>query len=493
MGTYSVPEEIRSLKPKGTMVKKLNGDKYYVYEYSTSKVKVISDGGKQRWKTVTKMGACIGSITLKDGYVPNNSHISTDEITSLNYGDYAFVVENAQNTFELLRKKFSVKDSEQIFSIAVIFFVEGFTYMKNIKSVFSMSYLSMRYPDVSVGYKALHSLYTDIGTREKRVKDFENMMVQASSKRIAIDGHVIACTSEQNDLSEYGYKARKLGTEQINWLTAYDVVTKKPLLSRLYNGADPDKTSVQDMLERYSFSNTEFLVDRGFNTDADKKLMSKNGNTYIVPMISGRKDYATVIDGLGFDKRRYFVYNKESYASMIYYKESAEESKRYIAYQDTTRAGAERQDYIKKMEAGVSGCSEEGLAESEKYFGLFLLETNNMDASCEEVFCKYKERWSIETYYNYVRNDADFNALYQQDYFCMQGLSFIVTISGMIYHDIRKVANDAKLPMKDIMRETGKIKISKEGDKWVLKNKIKKVREICEKVGFELPKYLKSS
>ena len=43
----------------------------------------------------------------------------------------------------------------------------------------------------------------------------------------------------------------------------------------------------------------------------------------------------------------------------------------------------------------------------------------------------------------------------------------------MIYHDIRKVANDAKLPMKDIMRETGKIKISKEGDKWVLKNKIK--------------------
>lgn len=89
------------------------------------------------------------------------------------------------------------------------------------------------------------------------------MMVQASSKRIAIDGHVIACTSEQNDLSEYGYKARKLGMEQINWLTAYDVVTKKPLLSRLYNGADPDKTSVQDMLERYSFSNTEFLVGRG--------------------------------------------------------------------------------------------------------------------------------------------------------------------------------------------------------------------------------------
>ncbi|MBR6343357.1 MAG: hypothetical protein IKR65_05565, partial [Selenomonadaceae bacterium] len=46
--------------------------------------------------------------------------------------------------------------------------------------------------------------------------------------------------------------------------------------------------------------------------------------------------------------------------------------------------------------------------------------------------------------YNYVRNDADFNALYQQDYFCMQGLSFIVTVAGMIYHDIKRVADESK-------------------------------------------------
>ena len=142
------------------------------------------------------------------------------------------------------------------------------------------------------------------------------------------------------------------------------------------------------------------------------------------------------------------------------------------------------------MAAGKSGYTEEGLIENELYFGLFLLETNDFDLSAEEVFCHYKDRWSIETYYNYVRNDADFNALYQQDYFCMQGLSFIVTIAGMIYHDVKKIADESKLSVKEIMREMKKLKISLNGDKCVVENKIKSVRDVAAKVGFDIPKYL---
>lgn len=145
------------------------------------------------------------------------------------------------------------------------------------------------------------------------------MLTEKSSDRVAIDGRVIACTSERNDLSEFGYKAAKLGTEQANWLTAYDVVSKEPLLSQIYSGADPDKVSVKALFDRYHFTNTEFLADRGFNAKADKELMSQNGNTYIVPMISSRKDYKYVLEKLHFNKRRYFVYNKNSYASMICY------------------------------------------------------------------------------------------------------------------------------------------------------------------------------
>jgi len=490
MGAYSVPAEIRNQKPKGTMVKRIGNDKFYVYEYSSSKIRVESDDGTYKWKTKTKMGKCIGTITLKEGYIPNAAQISNDEITAKNYGDYAFVVANAQHTLTLLKEIFSPVDADQIFTVAIIFFVNGFTYMKNTKSLYEMSYLSSCFPGVNVGYKALYTLYENLGTRQAKPKAFEQMMSKNSSGRVAIDGHVIACTSEMNDLSEFGYKASKLGTEQINWLTAYDVVSKEPLLSQMYSGADPDKISVKALFDRYSFVNTEFLVGRGFNTAPDKELMSQNGNTYIVPMVSTRKDYKCVLPNVKFDKRRYFIYNKNSYASMVYYQEFSENNVRYLAFQDTTRASAEKQDYIKAMDAGKPGFNEKGLLENEPYYGLFLLETNDKNLSPEKVFCHYKARWSIETYYNYIRNDVDFNALYQQDYFSMQGLSFIVSITGMIYHDIKAVADEAKLRVKDDMHEMGKLKMVYEGNKWLIRNNIKSVREICEKTGFTLPQYV---
>ena len=491
MGNYSVPEVILKLKPKGTMVKKIKNG-YYVYSYTSKQVLVEDADGIKHWKTKTTMGNCIGAITEKDGFIPNESHISKDIITGRNYGSYAVAVKYSVDTYNKLCSVFHPDDARQIYSAALIFFVEGFTYMTAMKDDFDLSYLSLVYKNVHLGYDALHTLYTNLGTRNSKVRKFESMMINNSSRRIAIDGHVIACTSECNDLSEFGYKASKLGTEQINWLTAYDVVDGCPLLSHVYSGADPDKVSVKSLFAKYDFSNTKFLVDRGFNTEPDKQLMSSNGNTYIVPMISNRSDYISVIENLKFDKRRYFVFNKDSYASMIYYAEyhANNDSCRYIAYQDTTRVGAERQDYIKAMAMGKNGYTEEGLLENEQYFGLFLLETNDFEADAETIFCHYKDRWSIETYYNYVRNDVDFNALYQQDYFCMQGVSFIVTVTGMIYHDIKKVADEAKVSVKEIMREMKKLKISLEGDKWVVQNKIKCVRELAGKIGFDIPKYL---
>ena len=52
----------------------------------------------------------------------------------------------------------------------------------------------------------------------------------------------------------------------------------------------------------------------------------------------------------------------------------------------TTRQSAERQTYIKKMNAKEKGYTQEGLLESEKDFGLFLLETNDLKKKPQEVF-----------------------------------------------------------------------------------------------------------
>ncbi len=55
MGKYSVPSEIRALRPDGTQVKR-QGNLYYVYETSSTKKKFEQDDGTFIWKTVTKSG-----------------------------------------------------------------------------------------------------------------------------------------------------------------------------------------------------------------------------------------------------------------------------------------------------------------------------------------------------------------------------------------------------------------------------------------------------
>lgn len=61
MGRYSVPEHIRAMKPRGTMVKAIGG-RYYVYEYRS-----VVEGGVRK----TRMGRCIGKIEEGAGFVPN--------------------------------------------------------------------------------------------------------------------------------------------------------------------------------------------------------------------------------------------------------------------------------------------------------------------------------------------------------------------------------------------------------------------------------------
>ena len=484
MGKYSVPPEIRAMRPEGTQVKR-QGDHFYAYETSSTKKKVELSDGSFAWKTITKSGKCLGSITMKDGFIPNNNMVSDDSITVLEYGSYALALKS-EETLRLLKGSFNAKDANQIYVAAVITVVNGFTYMKDMKDIFEESFLSIEFPDVHVGETALSTLYENLGRRGGRAAKFQQSLIDSSSKRIAFDGHVIACTSEKNDLSEFGYKAAKLNSPQINWMTAYDVESGMPLANEMFSGSDPDKTSIQQFFERFSFKDTLFIVDRGFNTDTDKKLMSRNGNAYIVPMIHGRKDYGRIHEKIKFDKRKNFIYDKDGYSSLIYYQEFKGDGVRYFAYVDTTRQSAERKTYVKNMQEGKKGYSEEGLMESEKDFGLFLLETSDTNKNAREIFCDYKSRWGIETFYNYVDNIVDFNALYQQDYCKTQGLSFVIQIAGMIFKEVKEIVESTKNSAKSSMRILKGLKLSKEKGVWKMKNATKEKRSLAEKTGITL-------
>ena len=200
MGQYSVPELIRQHKPKGTMVKCISGH-YYVYEFSC----VRGEDGKRH----TKMGKSIGSIKEGIGFIPNKSLACDSEISTLKFGEYAVTLANSKGTLELLRSCFNPEDVIRIYTVAMINFLHGFTYLRDISSYYDMSILSVLYPSLKLGYDALSNLYDTLGRRQTYVLRLEEKLVSSSSRQIAIDGHVIGCESSRNDLAEKGYKFKK--------------------------------------------------------------------------------------------------------------------------------------------------------------------------------------------------------------------------------------------------------------------------------------------
>ena len=135
MGKYSVPENIRKFKPKGTMVKLISGN-YYVYEYKMIK----GDDGKRH----TKMGSLIGTIKEGIGFIPNNSFVCDAEISTLDYGDYAITVVNSKNVFSTLDKGSQFYDidrelretREQLDLINNFFIITPFIFCLHILKIF---------------------------------------------------------------------------------------------------------------------------------------------------------------------------------------------------------------------------------------------------------------------------------------------------------------------------------------------------------------------
>ena len=115
-----------------------------------------------------------------------------------------------------------------------------------------------------MGYSALSVLLHELGMKGNPVKAFEQSLIDDSSKDIAIDGHVIRSCSELNDLAESGYKMSTIKAPQENLLIAYDIKNKMPVMYRSFRGSSVDKVSVVEFLESRKFTDTKFVVDRGF-------------------------------------------------------------------------------------------------------------------------------------------------------------------------------------------------------------------------------------
>lgn len=479
-----IPEEISKFRPGSCTEIKLIGGTYYVYMYES----VHLASGKWGKKT----GKCIGKIIPEKGFVKNrNYHLysqedSPDDITLVDYGQYGLIEAVAIQIKQNLEKHFGLKIAGQIFAYASILYANGFIHMDQIKSYYEQSWLSVEYKNYSfgMGRNALSTLLTDIGRRGERAVSYQNEAL-AKAERLAIDGHAIRCCSEENELGEAGYKFNSLKEDQVNLLMGYDMQTGSPVFSRMFRGSCNDKSTIKDLCEILSLSNILFVVDRGFYSKENLKLFSDNGNSYVIPIPSHTNVFKDVTKHIQYEEE--FCYSCGPKHSRIQYMEiRLSDTESAYVFRDIDENSKCIYNYTHCMELGKSGYTEEELERQRENFGVYVLQSNSC-LSAKEIFCTYKKRWGIETFYQYIKNCADFNNLMIQDYCKEQGMAFIMLIAGQIHSkmiEAVKKLGDKTISTADVLLMARFLKMERKGNSWTCRNKRSKDLETLKKLGF---------
>ena len=99
----------------------------------------------------------------------------------------------------------------------------------------------------------------------------------------------------------------------------------------------------------------------------------------------------------------------------------------------------------------------------------------------------YKSRWGIETFNNYIKNNAGFKGLKFQDYYEQRGFDFIMLVTGLIYSSLNdgvKKIGKPSISTFDILIKAGHMRMVLENDTWKLHNTRIKYIELFGMMGF---------
>ena len=495
-----------------------------------------------------------GSVKAGDSGLPiiatnMNLDLKDIDLQVKNYGEYAIVLSSTGDVFERLNKFFSTEDSKLIYVLGIIYFIQEYTPASYIKDIFDQSVLSSKWPFLGISENKVGKFLKLIGQHPVVCEKYAQSLIDDSSGLTAIDGHVILSCSKRNDLADYGNKYSKIGNKQINILEAYDVKKETPLTSKTYEGGLLDKTSVKDLLNSFNFpERTVFLIDAGFYSEDDMTLYRDGGKHFVIPIPDSCVISKSMQKNLAFSES--FNYTKEdengiSKNDRILFTESTVD-KLEDAYQRFLEKETERKNekarensnssdtkpkkhYTRKITRSEFGSdrvimfrdeemhdkmaaefleqigiddfhSEENFNKLSPYFGIIVLRTNlsKKEVPAQTVYENYKQRWKLETHYNFVENIIRFYGLKTDDYYVMQGLSFIILVVGQIKAGFKnkQKASTSKyvnhLSTKECLVKAARLKLSQHQDKkWYLPVTTQKTVELITEMGVDMASDLK--
>ncbi len=456
MGKYEVPEEIRKLKPKGTVIKRLN-DKYYVYTQ-----KHIKDPLTNKWKI--KSGKCIGKITKEDGFISNEENYFLSDKIVFEFGDYAFLYLLGDSLKKKLELSFDKETSNMLYVLAILCFINGFTSFKDLSYLFEDSFFKVLYPEFS-----FDELIDALGRKKRSIETFQKSLYEGS-KLIYIDGCHI----------NYSFNKKDNNNDKYYLIMGYSNDLNKPVFSEIISYFDNDEIIIDDAFMNKDFKDTLFLIDNQNLLLDDLNLLSNNNNHYLIHKKENKyynefKEPNT----LG----NYFVYQDKKVITPIL--EELDKNDYLYTFKDSKKYVNDLYEYLAKEGKLNKSISKDDLEEYRNGLGLISFKSNiKMDK--EEVFNIYESRWKIDSFYDFLKNKLNIESLNEPDYYFNSALSFIILLISNLYYEVNKKLNKKASKLSSILLDLKSMKLVKETNQIKITSFNEERRELFKSLNLDL-------
>jgi len=448
-------EEQRRKGEKCLEVKKI-GTKYYVYRSTTY--------WDKKEKKRRKKSEYVGKLT-QEGLAEKKEK----KVTVKQYGN-ALLLHYAMKDLIPMLKTF---DSwKEIYTLALTR-VMGYVPLKRVKAVWEKLYLDIK-PNLNP--KKLSEVLKEVGlNREGQNAVFKALM---NDKHFVYDLSVVFTRSSIN-LAEIGYNKDRVHVPQIN-LALLHSAKGLPAMIRALPGSVRDITSLYNTVEeiRMSFNSELILVlDRGFFSQEAIDFLFDKDVSFVIPARRNSRLYEVEID-----LNDHFFYRNR----LI--KAGKAKGKYYLyLFEDVTLRTEEEVTLYKMLDEGR--ISKERLNRRLERAGKILL-ISNIDAKPEEIFLMYKQRVSVEKAFDAYKNLLHADRMYLQSNEAVFGHIFISFLALYGYCKLQQMLRNAGLLNKvspmDLLEEFSKVYMVRIGEKEIMSEVPRKVRELDERLGLNL-------
>ena len=113
----------------------------------------------------------------------------------------------------------------------------------------------------------------------------------------------------------------------------------------------------------------------------------------------------------------------------------------------------------------------------------------NLQFDPSNIYDLYAKRWSIETYFGYVKSSLSFDKLNIQDYYTEKEIEYLLLIEGLIYDEVKKnIKNANNNSIKENLFFTKAMKLKCDPDKKSTHavNVTEKISSLFEDVGIKI-------